>query len=63
MVEKDVGFEQGKSTKMRVCKAKDCKHNEHMRCKLGSINISSSGSCEQFSVEGWSKQLGRTVLD
>ena len=63
MVEKDVGFEQGKSTKMRVCKAKDCKHNEHMRCKLGSINISSSGSCEHFSVEGWSKQLGRTVLD
>ena len=63
MVEKDVGFEQGRNTKMRVCKAKDCKHNEHMRCKKGAITISSSGSCEQFSGKGWSKQLGRTILD
>lgn len=63
MVEKDAGFEQTRGTKMRTCKAKDCKHNEYMRCKLGSINISSSGACESFDGKGWSKQLGRTILD
>ncbi|QDP59569.1 MAG: hypothetical protein GOVbin1753_2 [Prokaryotic dsDNA virus sp.] len=43
-------FPQLGGSKVKVCKATLCTHNENERCMLESINVNEKGMCTSYSA-------------